>query len=467
MSRLEIRIVVEHIGGLIDRRKLKVALAGRERSPRALERTSTQTILLDVVAHNERVVVEIGRAVGLIVRRAQAEAVDAQRPQVVVAPAHLCGHQLDAEVEARVARVRVVAGDYFLEQIRIGERRTDQLVVLIHTALAVRERPLVVLGEEGAAHAYCRAGDGREDERRRLCVVRIVAGVLNEHVERAASSVRAELVGHTGVQVDGETERSAGQGAFPHVDCSTARVEAGVEAIAAVKVRMPYPLEVARVALAVVERAINDHRVQVAELPLYRVGHVRAGGVQKVALQLQDETSRIRREAQVGLLDELDGEVGRERVVIADGDRGKCGLLLEHQAVCGDHLEVLVLVHRIDDQIDAHAAAEHKNGRPHALNKSPLGSNDVRYAVHFELFHLFLQFHQPMMSDTHSCFFLFSLLFYFKMYFKFNSVAIIGRLAFDLKYPYYKFHKRFYLLQLFLGNYVKMFTSSSSSFLKS
>ena len=88
-----------------------------------------------------------------------------------------------AEDDACVARVRVVGVDDLLEVDGVGEERTYELAVLVHSALAVGVRPLVVLQGERASDGNRQAVAGRDHYGQRQARERIVRAVLDKQIK--------------------------------------------------------------------------------------------------------------------------------------------------------------------------------------------------------------------------------------------------------------------------------------------
>ena len=370
-------------------RIFEVGQVGGERALTALERTLGETMLAHELARLERVGVERVRAVELFGRQAQLVVVHAHADVVAVALA--CAHRLElsAEEQARAARVRVAGLGHLLEQVIIGERRAEQLVLFADAACAVGERPRVVLRVERAHHVHEDAEAGRDEQRRRTRIERIVGHILNVEVEAARGVLAhqvAELVGQAGVERQVELEVGvAGETGGDE------RTLVAVEAVAVVLGRMPDPLEVARVARHS-GGALDEKHVQVGQELLLGVVHVAAGGGQLVALELEHVRGAV------GLFERVLCVVGRERIHRTDGDRGEDRLLLLQHARLRRHRIREVLLYGRGDQIGAHASESDYDHEPEELEQGDLRPHHVRHAVHLEQRELLLHGHQPQLG---------------------------------------------------------------------
>ena len=313
-------------------RELVVVKGSGECALVALERTLLQAIVAYEVVGLERQVEEVVRTNGLIDWDAQVEAGHTHRQVVVVAAAQLGGEHLSAEEDARGARVRVVGSDHLLEQIGVVERRADQLVVFVHTTLAVGVGPLVELRVERAVDAYLDAEARIEQSGRRRQVERVVGRVLDENVH-AAQWLHADqasvvpVVGQTGVNREREFEqRARARVDSDQIDRRVVRVETSVEAIATVEPRQPDPLKVARVALPIADCAAYDG--QVAEQPLLAVVHVVACFVVDVALELLYAVWGTSDRRWVQLREQIGRIVARHGELLANGDSRKYDAIL-------------------------------------------------------------------------------------------------------------------------------------------
>ena len=281
--------------------------------------------------------VEVEQALELRVVEANGVAVDVMVDGGRVALARVGVHALQAEVNARVLRVLVVADvGNLLKECAIAQRARELL--LNDGALAVRLGVLVV---EEALDDELGAQVGRDLDDGLDLIERILGRVLDEHVEAAIVEVRADAVGQAGVELQLQVARLT---RYIHRARSV-----GIEAIAVQIVRMKEVVEVARRALVTVELARDEPLLDVVEGRLLGVVEQRAALAHHVLLNLQVHVVVVvHRARKVGRLhvvqltrlrQQVDGKERRKRVHVAENDRWKDRLVLIVDAICGNYLQ--------------------------------------------------------------------------------------------------------------------------------
>ena len=281
--------------------------------------------------------VEVEQALELRVVEANGVAVDVMVDGGRVALARVGVHALQAEVNARVLRVLVVADvGNLLKECAIAQRARELL--LNDGALAVRLGVLVV---EEALDDELGAQVGRDLDDGLDLIERILGRVLDEHVEAAIVEVRADAVGQAGVELQLQVARLT---RYIHRARSV-----GIEAIAVQIVRMKEVVEVARRAIVTVELARDEHLLDVVEGRLLGVVEQRAALAHHVLLNLQVHVVVVvHRARKVGRLhvvqltrlrQQVDGKERRKRVHVAENDRWKDRLVLIVDAICGNYLQ--------------------------------------------------------------------------------------------------------------------------------
>ena len=353
----------------------------------ALERTLVDAHVVDVGALVEHVLVEGVRALLLLLAHAVVVAGHAPTDPVVGAIAARRVQPLIAEQDARVARVGELGLFDQLEERRVRQR-LDQLVLLAHRAVAVLVGPLVELIVEAAHHVGRHTEAGRDAERRRREVERIGRVVVDEYVEAALAGQLGHLVGHAGVELEDERVARAVDGGLLEVDLLAALVLARVELIAVQVLGMEQVGERAGIARYVLERAADEHLLQVAHLQALLEREVLACRPLVPLLQRQEGVVGRRRGVharQVGLGQQLHVVLGVHWVHVAQRNSGEDGLELAEEAIVGGHLELKVLEKAVGEQVDAEAGREGQHDQPHDLEADELGAEDVGQAVDLDV----------------------------------------------------------------------------------
>ena len=388
-----VRVVHVRIGEVDER--------GGECALRALERTQRQAVVLYEAVDDELVVEEAVGARSLLGRQARLVLGHLPLNVVAVALARLGGLELGTVRDARAARVRVAGLGHLLEELRIGERRAHELVLLVHPALAVRVRPLVVLRVERTLQAYLDAEAGREKDGRRRQVVRIIGLIVHENVEATLTVLAdgvAPVVGQAGVQLDLEREGRAGHVRLDERHRLVGPVEARVEAIAAAQRRMPDPLELRGVACAVAYLAADEVRVEIGEAPLVGFCQVRTSAVVVRLLDVEHDVERVRlvwRFRRVCC--QLGAEFGGERVDWTYCHDGKSGLVVLGEASSRRHFVMEVLLDRAGDEHHADAERHDEQDRPSHFDHQIPRSDNVGQTVDLEKRRLVTKLLQPVL----------------------------------------------------------------------
>ena len=92
--------------------------------------------------------------------------------------------------------------------------------------------------------------------------------------------------------------------------------------------------------------------------------------------------------AQIGGREEREGEVARERIEIAQGERGHHRLALGHVPNGGGHLGGEVLANGVRDEEGTRATTHHEHAEPREAHERVTRAHRVRHGVHFEQLHL-------------------------------------------------------------------------------
>ena len=266
---------------------------------------------------------------------ANGEAVDVMVDGGREALARVGIQALQAEADARVLRVLVVAiVGHLLKECAIAQRARELL--LNDGAFAVR---LTVLFVEEALDDELGAQVGRDMDDGLDLIERILGRVLDENVEAAIEEVCADAVGQAGVELQLQVARFA---SYIHLARSV-----GIEAIAVQIVRMKEVVEVARRALVTVELARDEPLLDVVEGRLLGVVEQRAALAHHVLLNLQVQfvvivhrAREVRRLHVVQLTrprQQVDGKRRRKRVHVTENDHRKDRLFL--MAICGSYLK--------------------------------------------------------------------------------------------------------------------------------
>ena len=366
----------------------------------ALERTLADAVGGHIGADVELFVIEV---VGALLLGAEAVVVafGLKAYPVVCAIAHACRLQLQAEEQAGVARVRVGRVDHLLEEIIVGER-LDQLVLLGHRALAVLVGPLVELIVEVANGYDGEAVAGRDLDRTRRFFVRIVGVVVDEQVVAALVDLGGERVGQTGVELEYERVVAARQTRLLQRYDVAVGVVAGVELQTVQVGRMVEVGEGRRdIARIVLDVAADHGAVHVAHARLLLFGEVAARLRLPVHLELNEiVVGVVAHLGNVRLLQQLHIVVRVQRVDIAYGQCGEGRLAFDDQAIVGRHLELEVVHEAHGDQIEAEDCRAYEHEYPHDFEEEQLRAEDVRQAVDFDVVDALAQ----LLLDAHLLF---------------------------------------------------------------
>ena len=362
----EVRIGEHLIVGRVERivRKHKGRNSKRKRALRALEWTTRQAVLADVVAVEE-VCALSEKALGLLGRQAVAVAGHGELDLSAYAVAVLRNQILLTVGQTRLLRVAVVvrAHNGFEEraiaETRLGRCRIfHERVVVEHGALAVGR--LVLCGEEAIEDQSGALAD-REVIGRLRHQERIVARVVHEEIDALGDGPRVERRRRVRVQLQQQLTHDAAEARDSRA--------IGVEAIAVEIERMKHVGEVARAAGRAGKGAAIEERVQIGEIAPLGVGEQRAArlvehvldeheGEVVVVLVAVDHVQDAR------LREQIDRELARKRIDWTDGDCGKDGLRLDNHSHRGAHPVLLVLVDSAQYEREAEASAAYEQHGP-------------------------------------------------------------------------------------------------------
>ena len=310
---------------------------------------------------------------------------------------------MSAHIDALRARVQIVGLSvlHVVEPDEVADG-SEELVLFAHNALAVHVGPLVELLVEDALEAHVSAEAGRDEQRLRVPVERVLRVVVYEDEEAALVHLATLLVGQAGVELNVELVADAGVGR----PAQRVRVVAvsPIELIAVEMARMIDPREVARLARHSLILAREQHVLhRVAERALLVLAQVAPRGVERVTLESQNGAPRlaILVPRHVGVRHELHGLVARQLIHIAYGDGGKERLVFAEYARARRDAVAEVGQKGVRGQAEEYAPRDDEYDQPHDAHVDVVRAKYVGQAVDLDQPDVFDELGARLLASPH------------------------------------------------------------------